>query len=335
MCRSALFKASHAMPVLKVAAAWLAACLVVSAPLHAMGTPAGTLISNIAQASYLEGGVSPITIQSNTAQLRIDEIVDLSLSAIGAQPTPAAADGQPRILTFQLLNSGNGPEQFALTADDRIGGNDFTPGISFIALDRDGNGRYEELTDTPYRPGLDDPLLAADEARTLFVISPLSGNPVEGQRAAIELRAHAATGSGTAGLLRAGMGAGGGDAVIGASGGTAAARGSFLVASSVPTLRKSISNIKDGNGGDLPVAGAVLTYSIVADLCAAPVSTPVLEDAIPAGTAYEPGSITLNGQTLTDDSDSDPGSFTGAGVRVALDPAALAPSTISFRVRIL
>ncbi len=334
MCRSFGITTLCAMMIQPLARVWLAVGLVVSTPLYALGTPAGTLINNIAQASYLDGGITPVTIQSNMTQLRIDEVIDLNLSVVGAQPAPVAIDGQPRVMTFRLVNSGNGPEQFVLSADDAIGGNMFTPGISFIALDRDANDRFDALIDTPYRPGVDDPLLAADQGLTLFVVSPLNGTPTEGARAAIELTARAQSGSGTTGQHLAGKGAAGGDAILGLSGGMARARGSFLVSSSLPKLEKSVS-VQNSSGQNQPVPGAILTYQITADLRAAAVATPIVEDAIPAGTIYENGSMTLNGQPLTDADDSDAGHFTGTAIEVALDPAAPDPSTISFRVRIL
>ena len=58
-------------------------------------------------------------------------------------------------------------------------------------------------------------------------------------------------------------------------------------------------------------------------------------DAVPAGTTYQSGSLTLEGGALTDAADADAGSFTGTGINVALGTVAAGTTkTITFQVKI-
>jgi uncharacterized repeat protein (TIGR01451 family) len=71
----------------------------------------------------------------------------------------------------------------------------------------------------------------------------------------------------------------------------------------------------------------------------------VLEDTVPPGTAYVPGSLTRDGVPLTDAADADPGEIRGTSVRVGLGTGATGPSAggtlaigartaVTFRVRV-
>jgi hypothetical protein len=58
-------------------------------------------------------------------------------------------------------------------------------------------------------------------------------------------------------------------------------------------------------------------------------------DPVPAGTTYQPGSLTLDGGPLTDADDADSGSFTGTAISVGLgNVAAGTTRTITFQVKI-
>jgi uncharacterized repeat protein (TIGR01451 family) len=80
--------------------------------------------------------------------------------------------------------------------------------------------------------------------------------------------------------------------------------------------------------------GAIVTYRLVASF---PASTRgvAIDDPIPAGTDYVPGSLTLDDRTLSDTSDGDAGTANTTSIRVALgDIAANATRTIQFSVKI-
>jgi uncharacterized repeat protein (TIGR01451 family) len=83
--------------------------------------------------------------------------------------------------------------------------------------------------------------------------------------------------------------------------------------------------------------GTVLTYTVVYTNTGTGAATEVvLDDQIPAHTAYVPSSMTLDGNALTDPDDADPGECSGAAV-VIVHLGLMGPSathTVTFQVRI-
>ncbi|GLY08035.1 Ig-like domain-containing protein [Actinoplanes sp. NBRC 101535] len=103
-----------------------------------------------------------------------------------------------------------------------------------------------------------------------------------------------------------------------------------LVATTTPT---------DLNGGDL-VPGDIVEYSIlVRNTGDDTADSTLLTDAIPSNTTYVPGTLTIDGNTKTDASDTDEANFGSA--RTTFDLGTLTPSpatgsskTVTFRVKI-
>jgi hypothetical protein len=114
----------------------LAAALM-PAPALAGGVTAGTLIENTAFASFDEAG-TPRTVNSNTVTVRVDELLDVTLTSL--DPGPVTARPGDAVLSFELTNQGNGPEAFRLTAVTAVAGNDFDTTLRAIAIDSNGNG---------------------------------------------------------------------------------------------------------------------------------------------------------------------------------------------------
>jgi uncharacterized repeat protein (TIGR01451 family) len=114
---------------------------------------------------------------------------------------------------------------------------------------------------------------------------------------------------------------------------------SFLaVQSSSFTLVKSAS-ILDPFGGQRPVPGAVVTYSLVATVSGAgAVNNLIITDPIPAGSAYQTESMTVQTASaaaiaLTDAADTDAGAFNGSGISVAAGNIPAGETrTVSFKV---
>ena len=66
----------------------------------------------------------------------------------------------------------------------------------------------------------------------------------------------------------------------------------------------------DPFGGTEPVPGATITYTMTVEVLGPGTATAsVLADPIPEFTSFVPGSITLNGNPLTDVADADAGEF--------------------------
>ncbi len=295
----------------------------------ALGTAAGTTIINVAHATYTDGASLPQSVTSNAVSIRVEEIIDVVVSTVGAQPVAVLSGDTGRMMTFRVTNSGNGPENYSLLGNPLIGGDQFDPSLVRIVLDSDGDGTFDPLNDQIYAPG-GEPLIGADGSIDIFLFVNIPGSATNGDQGLLTLTASATTGSGTPGTLFPGAGQGGSDAILGAASGTSSATATALVTSDLPTLAKSY--VIGGDG--LPTKGARITYTIIANLGGSAVTSPVVTDPIPQGTHYVPGSLMLDGAALSDADDSDAGHFTGSAVAVALPGSGGGPQSINFQVEI-
>ncbi len=311
------------------AVAW--AMLTVSSPAFAAGTLAGTDIDNIAEATY-DTPSGPVTIQSNLVRIKVDELLDVTVVTTDPGDITTAPGATGNVQTFRITNTGNGEEAFRLTANTGIGGDDFDPTLTQIVLDTNGNGVYDPGVDTVYVAGSNDPLLQPDQSIIAFVITSTPVTVTNGNRGTTGLTAVAVTGSGAPGTSFVGAGQGGGNAVVGTTGADADANSFLAVQAASLALVKS-ATIVDPFGGNRPVPGAVITYSLVATVSGAgTLNNLVLTDPIPVGTAYQTGSLTHEAASLTDAADADAGNFNGTRISVAAGNVPAGQTrTITFR----
>lgn len=319
-----------------------------AATAHAKGTPAGTDISNQAAASFVIGA-DTFTANSNVDTFKVDELIHLSVLWQDVAPGVSATPGQAgSITTYRLTNDGNGNESFGLAGTGAgLGNDEFDPTVTAIYLDANGNGSYDAGTDTLYVAGTNDPSLAADGGITIFVLSdmPAAGFS-DGDRGNVALTATATTGAiapGTGvapGTAFAGMGEGGGDAVVGNSRGTQSATGTHVLAGVVVLVNKAEA-VLDPLGGNRPFSGAAIRYTITVTVSGAGTAVgAVFTDRVPQNTTYTPGTLRLNGIVLgdgTSDGDAGDHDVTNPGmVTVALgDLTSASPArVIVFDVRI-
>lgn len=307
---------------------------------HAAGTAAGSNITNIASATFTgPGGGPPTTVNSNITTLQVDEILDVTIVANNAGNVAVATPATNVPLSFTVTNTGNGAEVFALSVDSALAGDQFNPGNTRLYLDN-GDGLFNILTDTPYVAGSNDPLLAADASRIVFVLSDIPtalGNSDIGlvRLLAEAITAQATPGPDVKGTTFAGMGTGGGNAVVGISQADASGQGGYVVSQISTTLSKTQSVLDQFSGANA-IPGAVISYSLSFVVAGAGSLTgSQITDAIPANTTYVPGSLTLDAGALTDSGDADAGRFTGTGIEVMLGTvAAPATHTVTFKVTI-
>lgn len=303
-------------------------------PAMAAGTLAGTDIENIAEASY-DVGAGTVTLQSNMVVIKVDELLDVTVDATDPGDVTTAPGFVGNVQAYRVTNTGNGDEAFALTANVTNGGDDFDPTLQKIVIDTNNNGVYDPGIDTDYIPGTNDPVIAPDQSKNIFIISNTPAGVVDGNRADVGLTAVAVTGSDLAGTSFAGVGQGGGDAVVGLTGATSSDSGFLAVQSASLALVKTAS-ILDPFGGDQPVPGAIITYMIAANVTGSgTITNLVITDPIPVGSLYEVGTITLQAAALTDAADADAGNFNGTTVRVvAGNVPAGQTRTVTFKVKI-
>jgi uncharacterized repeat protein (TIGR01451 family) len=318
-----------------LAAFTAASACILAAPAHAAGTPAGTNITNVATATYELPNGGETSVDSNIVTLKVDELLDVSV-AWGDPADVATSPGLTgQLFKFTVTNGGNGTESFTLGTVANGGGDDFDPTVTAIILDSNANGAFDAGVDTVYVPGANDPQLDPDESRTVFVLSAIPALAGDGHRGRVDLTAVARTGSGAPGTSFAGLGQGGGDAVVGATGADAEDDGYYRVARATVAFVKS-ATVADLFGGDAAAPGATITYTLAATVSGSgSLANLRVSDAVPTGTTYKAGSLTLEGSSLTDAADADSGNFTGTGIAVGLGTVAAGTTkTITFQVKI-
>ena len=291
--------------------------------------PACTSVSNIASSTFsLAGGAAALT--SNTATIRVEELLDLTLSA-GTGAVTVPADDLVAV-PIVLANTGNGHEAFLL--DGRIEGVQAT--VEGFAVDVDRNGHFDAATDLKIDPASATPAVAPGGSIALLAL-------VRGGAAAasgvLTVTARAATGSGRPGSDFAGQGDSGCDAVVGATSALATTNVSLTVAPGTDTGKITLvksQRITAPNGSADPVRGATVTYTIESRFGGAGVVRAArVADPVPPGTSFVPGSLRLDGTALTDAVDADTGDFDGSAIHVALgDVPAPVTRTIEFKVTI-
>jgi uncharacterized repeat protein (TIGR01451 family) len=306
----------------------------------AEGTPAGTEITSQATINYTITG-SPYSAHSNTVTTSVAELLDLSLVWQDAAPVEVQPGTVDQALAFRLTNTGNGSDSYILTGQSTLAGDDFDPILANIHLDTNGNGRFDPGIDELYVPGDNDPVLAADAFTLLFLLNDIPSTATVNQLGASLLNATSNTGSGTPGTVIVGAGENGLDAVVGAQGGRLDSRGSYRVvalSAQVAILKSAV--VVDPFGGSQPVAGATITYQLSVIATGTGTTRDVtVSDAIPLNTTYNPGTLMLNGSSVTDAVDGDPGDMggtTAGAVTVTLGDVAVGgpDQSITFTVTI-
>ena len=300
---------------------------------YAAGTPAGTVINNTATATFSIGS-TPNTVQSNTVSVKVDQLLNVTVTPLTT--TPVLAGTGPATLVYQVTNSGNGSEPFNLTTNPNVSGNPYNTTVQILAIDVNGDGVYEPGVDTIINNGAASPTLAPDASVKVLVLTNLPASATDGQTSQVQLTAASTIGTGTPGTLFAGRGTGGVDAVVGATGGQGTSAASVIASLAVVTLTKSAS-ILDPFGTANPVPGAVVTYTLVAHTTGTGTATNVVvADTYPTGTAYQPGTIQLNGAALTDAADGDAGTASATGISVSLGNivGGSPDKTVTFKVKI-
>lgn len=295
------------------------------------GVAAGSLIENTASATYTANSTNQ-SVDSNTVVLKVDEVLDVATASQESGPVSATTTAA---LRYKITNTGNGPESFTLTANPAVGGNAFNATVTGLAIDVNNNGVYDAGVDTDLTNGANSASLASDASLNLLVLVSIPGSAAPNATSKVELTATSTTGTGTPGTLFAGAGLAGGDAVVGLSTAVQAAQATLTVNKVLVALTKT-AVVADPFGGSRSVPTATITYRIVADVTGTGSVTGLnVTDAIPAGTTYQPGTLTLEGAALTDGADADAGTVSAAGIAVQLGTvAAGAQRTVTFKVKI-
>jgi uncharacterized repeat protein (TIGR01451 family) len=321
---------------------WAGVFCAVPSAVEAAGTAAGTVIQNTATLTYSIGG-TPATATTPPASFTVAELINVTLVSQDAANVAVNSPDSNRALTFVLTNTGNGPETFAVSRNNAVAGDNFDPingSAGAIFLENGLQAGFQASgpnADTLYVAGSNDPALAADASRVVYVVSNVPAALVTGNIGRVELTAAANT-AGAAGAAPGttlpGLGQGGVDAVVGGTRAQARQTGGYVVSGVAVVLAKSVVSVIDVAGGTGLRSGSIVTYRIVLAVTGSGIAQSLeLNDPLPANTTYVVNSITVNGQARTDAADADQAEFSTGTVKVRFgDTAAPINHTIEFRV---
>ncbi len=297
--------------------------------LHALGTDAGTNIENTATVNFEIGGLPQTPVASNTTQTRVDELLDV---VVVNNDGGAVAVGSPdtgAVLQFTVTNNGNGAEVYRIVADADVAEGGFNPTLDQLYLETNGTPGLQVGSDTAYVPGISDPSINEDESLVVYVVSNIPGGLAQADNGDVELRAVAQTvidqagtddpgaaGWPTPGTSYAGLGDGGGDAVVGSSYDSGSLlllnTGRYQVSNAVISVTKSVLSIADPFGGSTVVPGSVITYQLVLTVAGTGTADAVvMTDPLPVELAYVANTLIID--AVAEDDDFAPVGVDGSG----------------------
>lgn len=324
------FEAAHARALrctLVAGAATVVFGCLLSGVVHAAGTEAGREVNNTATVSYQIGGEDQTPVTSNTAQLFVDELLDVSVTSDDVGPVAVTSPAAGAVLAFTITNTGNGTEAFRLVADDTLPADGFDPVVDEVYVESNGIPGLQTGPggDTPYALA-GDPVLAADEAIAVYLTSSIEPGLASNLEGAVSLRAVPVTlvsvvGSDnpvdfpSAGTAFSGAGdpqqggAGNVAAVVGTSlavSGSVLVEVRYVVSAAVVALSKSAVAIVDPFGGSTVVSGSVITYELVAEVQGTGAAEAlVINDILPAELEYVSASLTVSALPSGEEADDD------------------------------
>ena len=302
----------------------------------AAGSPAGTLIPNSATLTYSIAGGTKGTVTAVAPVVVVAEVINLVLTWQDGTPVAVNSPDLGKALSFVLTNTGNGSETFRLARNNVIAGDQFDPAnaaAGAIYLESGAQAGFQSTgpnADTLYQPGVNDPVLAPDASRAIYLFSSIPAALATGALGNVGLAASSATAGAPGarpGTTLAGLGQGGVDAVVGSRRGQAGTQGSYIVSGILLSLLKTVVAVRDTLGGSLVMPGSVLTYRVVLGLTGVGTAENfAFADPLPARTTYVPARITVDGAARCDAADTDNTSFAAGAISVLFGNTAV-PAT--------
>lgn len=296
---------------------------------YAVGTDAGVSIENSATVNFEIAGLPQTPVTSNTTSTTVDELLEV---VVVSDNPGAVAVGTPEtsaVLQFTVTNNGNGAEVYRIIADPDVAEGGFNPTLDQLYIESNGTPGLQTASDTAYVSGISDPTLVEDESIIVYVVSNIPAGLSQADNGDVELRAVAETVINQAGTddpsngawpnpgtSYAGLGNGGGDAVVGVSFDTGAllltGSGRYQVSSAVVSVTKTVLSVVDPFGGATIVPGSVVTYQLELSVTGTGTADAVvLTDPLPVELAYVPSSLLIN--AVSEDDDFAPAGVDGSG----------------------
>jgi uncharacterized repeat protein (TIGR01451 family) len=315
-----------------------------ASPAFAVGTPAGTPITNSATLTFSIGGQAAAPVTAVAAGVVVAEVINVLLTAQDGSPLAVNSPDAGKALTFLLTNTGNGKEAFGLTRNNQLAGDQFDPVSAggAIYLESGAQPGFQASgpnADIAYAPGSNDPVLLADGSRVIYLVSNIPAAQPTGAVGNASLSAASTTpgaAGATPGTTLPARGDAGVDAIVGASRAQATAQGSYIVSGLVLNVLKTVAAVSDTQGGTLVMPGSVLTYRVVLTLSGTGIAENLaFSDPLPAATTYLPASLTVDGAARSDAVDADNASVVAGAVGVVFgNTPAPATRVIEFKATV-
>jgi len=289
---------------------------------HATGTPSGTTVSNTATLNYTVGGVAQASIGSsptgNTSgagtatTFVVDKKVNLTVTANDATFVAVSPGATAQVTTFTVTNTGNDPQDFALSSIQEASGTTLFGGTdNFNAtscsqfVESGATAGYQAAQDTATFIGS----LASGASSTVYVVCTIPASQVNGDIAVVALLATAkVAGSGGTGALTqtAGANTAGVDTVFADDAGSDdavrdaafSARDAYKVTASTLTITKTAAPLCDPfnalvNPKEIP--GSIVRYTITVSNAAGAGASAILTTLTDAPSA----SVTFDANLVT------------------------------------
>ena len=308
----------------------------------AIGTDAGTVITNTATLSFEVDGASQPQVESASVVMRVDERLDVTTVSRDGGLVLVTSPAQAAVASFEVTNTGNGEERFRFSVDTDIDEGGFDPLPAEIYVESNGLAGLQIGAggDDPYVGGADDPELGSDETIVVHVVTEVPAALGAGAQGAVRLSAVARTivdatgvdapddaGFPAPGADFAGLGDGGVVAVVGRSNalaaGTLSAESLLQVDGPVLSFSKTALSVDDGEGGSRVISGARVVYELAVEVQGSgAVDAVVLNDPLPENIAYEAGSLAIDGVAQDDDflpAGTDGAGFDGSAGAITVD----------------
>ncbi|HOJ30620.1 MAG TPA: hypothetical protein PK165_02345 [bacterium] len=251
--------------LLLLAVGLLAAGMFIAPSAMALGTPAGTVISNQAYVDYKDANGNPKTrVYSNTVTTVVSQVAGVSI-----EPATAAKSGLAGGTVYYgvtVCNTGNGPDTINLA----LSGNTWAAVIYF---DTNGDGIWDPVNETTTVTNTG--VLAADACYKVLVVVTIPSGVANGATDSVII-------TGTSQFNN-----------------TVSDTGTYTTTaeSAVFDINKYVIDTPTN-----PVPGDIITYKLTGhNAGSAPTQDIRAEDIIPAGTTYVPGSMRFGPATATYD----------------------------------
>jgi hypothetical protein len=289
-----------------------------SANVFAVGTQAGTAISNTTTVNFKRNDGAQATPVTAAVSFNVDEIININSTAPSSNITTNAGDKAAIINSYTVSNLGNANESITLTAA-HDGSSDFTPtgkNIYFQRSDATDNTDKLDPSDTLYGAG-DIISLAKDEVLTVYVTYDIPASAINSETATINFTASSTTpgaSSASLGAVLVGEGTVGSnnqaiDAVV--IQGKDEATATFIINLDSNSLQVTINKVIVGGVANGTVSnsagassattafipGAEVTYLIVVAVTNGTATELTITDTIPLNMTYKGSSVKMKSAT--------------------------------------